>query len=78
MHSVAIETIAQELSDASCIIIYAKYTGLLLGGERAFKGTLDVPLPKQMGPNGFGPNDLDEAASMVDKPTLRKTSPPWT
>ena len=50
-------------------MIYAKWTEPLLGGEWAKKGTLDDPLPKQVDPNGFGPNDLEEDASMVLKAT---------
>ena len=50
-------------------MIYAKWTEPLLGGEWAKKGTMDDPLPKQVDPNGFGPNDLEADASMVLKPT---------
>ena len=61
-------------------MLYAKKTEPLLGCERANKGSLDVPLPKQVDANGFGLDELEEDASMAEKPTGldTKTVTLWT
>ena len=52
-----------------CIMVNAKKTEPLFGGERANTGSLDLSLPRRVDPTAFGLGDLEEDASTAEKPT---------